>query len=125
MSSLVHGTGEAAEHYADAGEVLRKAVLNAGHEMGLSQARIGEIIGRDRSSLKRRLNPATKPGELALLLIRVYRALYALMGGNAEHIRHWLHTDNLHTGGVPAEQLRQVQGLTRVLDYLDAMRGRA
>jgi hypothetical protein len=33
-------------------------------------------------------------------------------------------THNHHTGGVPREQIRTVTGLTRVLEYVDAMRGK-
>jgi hypothetical protein len=40
-------------------------------------------------------------------------------------MRHWMRTDNLHTGGVPAEQIRSVEGLSRVVAYLDAIRGKA
>jgi hypothetical protein len=39
-------------------------------------------------------------------------------------MRHWMHTENLHTGGIPEEQIKNVQGLTTVLEYLDAMRGK-
>ncbi len=127
MNTVFQGTAEQAPAYVpevDSGAVLIKALLNTGRAMGLSQAHIGEVIGKDRTSLRRKLNPESKSGELALLLIRVYRALYVLMGGNAEDIRHWLHTENRHTEGVPAEQIKQVQGLIRVLEYLDAMRGR-
>jgi hypothetical protein len=46
------------------------------------------------------------------------------MGGDRAVMRHWMHTANLHTGGVPAEQIRSVQGLTRVVEYLDAIRGK-
>jgi hypothetical protein len=35
-----------------------------------------------------------------------------------------MRTDNLHTGGVPAEQVKTLQGLSRVLQYLDAIRGK-
>jgi hypothetical protein len=35
-----------------------------------------------------------------------------------------MHTENRHTGGVPAEQVMTVQGLTRVVEYLDAMRAK-
>jgi hypothetical protein len=38
-------------------------------------------------------------------------------------MRHWMHTPNRDIGGVPAEQLRSVQGLAGVVEYLDAMRG--
>lgn len=105
-------------------EVLSKALINAGAELELSQAVIGRVVGRDRTSLKRPLNPASKSGELALLLIRVYRSLFALVGGNKEQMRHWMHTKNRHTGGVPADQILDPVGLVRVLNYLDAMRGR-
>jgi len=39
-------------------------------------------------------------------------------------MKHWMRTENLHTGGVPAEQVRTVQGLVGVLEYLDAIRGK-
>ena len=35
-------------------------------------------------------------------------------------MRHWFQTENLHTGGVPSEQVRSVQGLMQVVEYLDA-----
>lgn len=104
--------------------VLSKALLNAGRLLGLSQAEVGAIVGKDRSSIARGLDPASKAGELGLLLIRCYRSLYVLMGGDPNDIRHWMHTANRDTGGVPAEQARSVQGLTRIVEYLDAMRAR-
>lgn len=104
--------------------VLSKALLNAGRLLGLSQAEVGAIVGKDRSSIARGLDPASKSGELGLLLIRCYRSLYVLMGGDPSDIRHWMHTANRDTGGVPAEQARSVQGLARIVEYLDAMRAR-
>jgi len=65
-----------------------------------------------------------KAGELALLFVRCYRGLFVLMGGRLEDMRHWMHTPNRDTGGIPAEQVRSVQGLARVVEYLDAMRGK-
>jgi hypothetical protein len=107
----------------DARVVLTKAVLNAGKALGLSQERLGEVIGRDRTTFARGLDPDSKAGELALLLIRCYRSLYVLVGGEPAVMQHWMHTPNRDTGGIPAEQVRTVQGLTRVVEYLDAMRG--
>jgi hypothetical protein len=112
------------ESIPDPRAVLAKALLNAGRLLGLSQAELGAIVGKDRSSLARGLDPASKSGELALLLIRCYRSLHVLVGGEAADLRHWMHTYNRDTDGVPAEQVRTVQGLARVLEYLDAMRGR-
>lgn len=109
---------------ADDRAVLSKALLNAGKALGMSQTQIGQAIGKDRTSLGRGLDPGSKSGELALLLIRCYRSLYVLVGGRAEDMRHWMHTENHHTGGVPVEQVQTVPGLNHVLEYLDAMRGK-
>lgn len=110
----------------DAAVVLSTALLNAGKDLGLSQSDLGAVIGRDRTAFSRRagIDPRSKSGELALLLIRCYRSLFALVGGEPEQMRHWMRTMNLHTGGVPAEQIRSVAGLSRVVEYLDAIRGK-
>lgn len=105
-------------------KVLSKSVLAAGKAMGMSQADIGAAIGKDRTSIGRGIDPGSKSGELALLLVRCYRGLYVLVGGDSNNIKHWMHTHNRHTGGVPAEQVQKVQGLNRVLEYIDAMRGK-
>lgn len=109
----------------DPGEVLAKAAVRAGKALGLSQSDLGAVIGRDRTSLRRGIDPDSKAGELAALLIRVYRSLYVLVGGDGEPMRHWMSVENRHTGGVPREQILTVAGLARVAEYLDAMRGRA
>lgn len=108
----------------DPKEVLLKALLNAGKYLGLSKADIGKVIGKDRTSLNRGIDPQSKSGELALLMIRCYRSLHVLVGGQPEDIKHWMKTYNHHTQGVPYEQIQTVQGLTLVLEYLDAIRGK-
>ncbi|WP_018864778.1 MULTISPECIES: MbcA/ParS/Xre antitoxin family protein [Thioalkalivibrio] len=110
---------------AERADVLREALVNAGKALGLTQADLGAVVGRGRTDISRgNIDPASKPGELALLLIRCYRALYVLTGGDPAAMKHWMHTRNHHTGGVPAEQIRTVQGLVGVLEYLDAIRGK-
>ncbi|MBX3725067.1 MAG: DUF2384 domain-containing protein [Xanthomonadales bacterium] len=110
----------------EAGAVLAEALVNAGRELGLSQVELGRVVGKDRSAISRgRIDPAGKAGELALLLIRLYRSLYVLVGGDTGAMRHWLRTENLHTGGVPARQIATAQGLVEVVAYLDALRGRS
>ncbi|MEQ8860357.1 MAG: MbcA/ParS/Xre antitoxin family protein [Pseudomonadales bacterium] len=105
-------------------QTLTRATLRAGKALGLTQTEIGAVVGRDRTSLRRGIDPDSKPGELAALLIRLYRSLFALVGGDAEAMQHWMETENHHTGGVPREQIRQVTGLTEVLAYVDAIRGK-
>lgn len=114
----------AATTITDLDQTLTKATLRAGKAMGLTQADIGAIIGRDRTSLRRSIDPDSKAGELAALLIRLYRSLYALVGGDAAAMRHWMTTENQHTGGIPQEQIRTVAGLVGVLEYVDAIRGK-
>jgi hypothetical protein len=107
------------------GDVLTRALVKAGKELGLTQTELGAIVGRDRTALSRgALEPDTKSGELALLLIRAYRALFVLVGGEPRQMKHWMHIHNHHVGGVPAELVRSVVGLMRVVEYLDAIRGR-
>lgn len=109
----------------DPAATLAKAFLNAGKRLGLTQADLGMVIGRDRSALYRgKIDPSGKQGELALLLIRVYRSLFVLVGSEKGNLKHWMKTDNNHTGGIPAEQIQSIPGLLHVLEYLDAMRGK-
>ena len=109
----------------DPSVVLGTAVLRASERMGLSRTELGEILGRDRSSISRAgVAPDSKAGELALLLIRCYRSLAVLVDDNTSQMREWLSTPNRHTGGIPAEQVRSVAGLVAVCEYLDAIRGK-
>ena len=55
---------------------------------------------------------------------RVDRSLDALVGGNDAQARAWLHAENAHLGGVPAERIRSEEGLVDVICNLDAMRWR-
>ncbi|MGB5164737.1 MAG: MbcA/ParS/Xre antitoxin family protein [Woeseiaceae bacterium] len=105
--------------------VLGKAVLRAAENMGLSRTELGEVIGRDRSSISRSgVDPDSKSGELAKLLLRCYRSLAVMVDDNRGQIREWLISPNVHTNGVPREQLQSVDGLVRVCEYLDAIRGK-
>ncbi|MBO1114802.1 MbcA/ParS/Xre antitoxin family protein [Bordetella petrii] len=109
--------------------VLAKAVLRAADQLGLRQADLAAVLGIHRTAVSRlkqslSLDPGTKQGELALLLVRVARALYAVTGGDPDWIRHFMHTPNKVTGGVPARQIETIQGLMTVLRFVDAIRGK-
>ncbi len=72
----------------------------------------------------RGVDPSSKEGELALMFLRLFRSLDALVGGDDAKSREWLHAMNDHVSGVPAERIRTVEGLVDVVQYLDAMRGK-
>ena len=112
----------------DARMVLAKAVLAAATRLGLRNRHLATVIGTSEASVsrlqsERGLDPDTKEGELALLFLRLYRSLDALVGGDDEKARSWLVAENDHVRGIPAERIRTVEGLVDVVQYLDAMRG--
>lgn len=106
--------------------VLGEAVLNAGTRLGLSPEEVGRIVGRNRTTIVRNgIDPATPNGQLALMLVRIYRGLYVLVGGRDDEMNHWMHTKIRSLDGVPSEMIRNVAGLVRIVEYIDAMRGKA
>jgi hypothetical protein len=47
-----------------------------------------------------------------------------MVDDNDKQVREWLASPNLHTAGIPREQIRTVDGLVRICEYLDAIRGK-
>ncbi len=122
MSALAHLS-------PDPAAVLAKAVLNAAEQLGLKQSELAGVLGIHRTAVSRlkqnpALDPKSKQGELALLLIRIARALFALAGGDKEWIKHFMRNPNQVTGGIPAKQIESIQGLMQVLNFVDALRGK-
>ena len=107
---------------------VAKALLRASALLGLSAKELSAVVGASEATLSRLKNaPAAarlsaKAYELALLFIRLYRSLDAITGGDEEAARKWLRAENRALGGIPAERIRTIGGLTHVLAYLDARR---
>lgn len=111
--------------------VLSKALINMASHLDLSGKDLSEIIGISESSAtrlhqgKKLISPNTKEGELALLLLRIYRSLNALVGNHHDKARAWLQSKNTYFNHKkPIDEMKHVQGLVLVLNYLDAMRGK-
>ena len=111
-------------------ELITTAYLEAGRELGMTLSKLARVIGVSDSAMKNysrgsSVINSSKDQELSLGLIRAYRALFAILGGNREQMQHWLRTPNHHFGEMaPAELVENYQGLAQVNVYLDAMRGR-
>jgi len=109
-------------------EVVTKATVSAAERLGLSARMLASVIGVSEASvsrMKRRdflLDRGTKPFELSLLLIRLFRSLDAITGGDEGVGRQWLRSENTALGGTPADKILTVSGLVDVLAYLDARR---
>lgn len=112
----------------DPGKVLAKSTIRASAMLGLTGSGLGRIIGMSEASVsrltrgERPLQPQTKEGELAILLVRAYRSLDALVGNDEKRRLEWLNSYNHGVNGVPKDLIQSAQGLVRVVSYLDGMR---
>ncbi len=113
-----------------AAAALSKAVARAAPLLTLNQAQLAKVLGLSAPTASRlmtgqwQLAAGSKPWELATLLIRVFRSLDALTGGDADARRAWLTSHNHGLAATPHSLLLQAEGLVRVLHYLDAARAR-
>ena len=110
--------------------VLTKAILNLANFYGLTGKDLRQIIGLSESTITRLsqgkafISPESKEGEMALLLLRVYRGLNSLIGNNHDKAKLWLHSHNTYFNKKPIEHLKTLTGLVEVVHYIDAMRGK-
>jgi transcriptional regulator with XRE-family HTH domain len=110
--------------------VLSRAVVRAAEALGLNQRSLAATLGvseatASRMTRGRPIDPTSKQGELAAVVVRLYRSLDALIGGDEAKAGLWMHAHNHHLNGTPAEMIRSVTGLLHVVEYLDAMRGKS
>jgi len=112
-------------------KVLTKAIIRMTEKLNLSRQEMKAIIGSSESSLSRLfrntsylIDPSTKEGQLAILLLRFYKNLDVLFGGNEKQCQLWLRSQNSHLGGKPIDIISSIEGLIIVIRYLDAMRGK-
>lgn len=127
--------GEATGEYRvdaqpDMARVVGTALCRAREGLGLTLQQTSTIVGLSTAFLsklgrgKAALEPGSKPFQLALMLIRIYRSLFPLAGGDEDAMRAWLAADNSDLGAPPLAMLANPAGLTHVLDYLDGERAR-
>jgi len=111
--------------------VLTKATVRAADLLGLRSSDLAKVIGVSGATVSRYraaaagIAPGSKPGELALLLIRVLRSLDPLVGADDGKRKDWMHSPNRALNGVPATLVLTPDGLVRTLAYLDGMRAAA
>lgn len=109
-------------------QVLTKAVLKTAERLRLKAATVSAVIGVSEATVSRMKNGAytleagTKPFELAVLLVRLYRSLDAIVGGDDRVARTWLENPNTALDARPIEKIGTVAGLVDVIAYLDARR---
>jgi hypothetical protein len=109
-------------------QVLTKAVLASARRLGATNRELARIIGCSEASVSRlsrgrTIELDTKQGELALLFVRLFRGLDAMVSGDEGAAQRWYRAPNRRLGGVPAELVKSVGGLVGAVAYLDATRG--
>ncbi|MCF1707653.1 DUF2384 domain-containing protein [Tabrizicola sp. J26] len=112
----------------DRGTILTKAAIRAAERLDISGRQLADIIGVSEAQVSRFRNGEAalpvhgKPFELAALLVRAFRSLDAITGGDEGVARAWLNAPNTALGARPAERIVSIQGLIDVVAYLDARR---
>ena len=110
------------------GIVLTKAVLRASDRLGMNAKQLARAVGLSEPTISRMkrgdftLDENSKQFELAALLVRAYRSLDAISGGEGNVIKAWLKAPNSVLGGIPADKIITISGLIDVITYLDSRR---
>lgn len=113
-----------------AATMVSKAVVRAGAALGLSNAGLAKVLGLSPASASRLRDGSyilpldSKPYEFALLLIRLFRGLDAMMGGEEQASRSWMQTPNRALDRAPIDLITSVTGLVETVAYVDAARAR-
>ena len=113
---------------ADQAAVVTKATLRAASQLRLTNKALANVIGVSEATVSRMrsedytLQLGQKPFELALLFVRLYRSLDAIVGGDDAVASTWLKNRNAVLDAEPIALIQTVPGLMNVIQYLDARR---
>ena len=117
-----------AQAASSAPAVVTKAAVRAADKLGLTSKVLARVIGVSEASISRMrrgeylLGEGDKPFELAVLFIRLYRSLDAIVGGDDAVASAWLKNRNTALDATPVDLIQTVHGLTHVIQYLDTRR---
>ena len=107
--------------------VLTTALRRAADRLAIPNSVLARSIGLSESTVSRLrrgdyvLQPGHKSFELAVLVVRLYRSLDAIVAEDATATA-WLKSFNTALGGEPIRLLQSVSGLVNVIAYLDSRR---
>jgi len=108
--------------------VITKATLRAAERLAIKNNVLARIVGVSEPTISRMrkgdyiLERGQKAFELAILFVRFYRSLDAIVGGNDAVAADWLKNKNTAFDAPPIELIQTVAGLTNVIEYLDSRR---
>jgi len=112
----------------DPAAIVTKAVLRAADNLTLPAKVVARTLGVSEATVsrlksgQRAIAANEKSFELAALFVRLYRSLDALTGGDDAVSARWMANDNTALQEKPVALIQTVEGLLRVIQYLDARR---
>ena len=107
---------------------LTKATARAAQKLGLKNRTLAAVLGLSEATISRmtrgdyQLNRHDKAFELSVLLVRLFRSLDAIVGGDEGVARQWLANPNVALRDAPINLIQTVSGLVHVIQYLDSRR---
>jgi hypothetical protein len=108
--------------------VLTGAVIRAADQLGVSAKSLAAVLGVSEATVSRMrrkdflLERGTKPFELGVLFVRLFRSLDAIVGGDEAVAKAWIRNANLALEARPLEKIVSIAGLIDVIAYLDSRR---
>ena len=108
--------------------IITKATIRAAERLGIKANALAKIVGVSEPTISRMrkgdylLEPGQKAFELAILFVRFYRSLDAIVGGDDRVAADWIKNKNTGLDGIPLELIQTVSGLTNVIEYIDTRR---
>ncbi len=111
--------------------VVTKGVMRAADRLELPHRVLAAVLGVSQATVSRmgagafQLDAGSKPFELAVLFLRLFRSLDAIVSGDTAAARAWLRNHNTALGAAPITLIESVAGLVNVVAYLDDRRALA
>lgn len=108
--------------------VVTKSVMRAAERLALSNRVLAAVLGLSEATVSRmgtgayQLDAGSKPFELAVLFLRLFRSLDAIVSGDTAVAAAWLRNQNTALGAAPITLIESVAGLVHVVAYLDDRR---
>jgi uncharacterized protein (DUF2384 family) len=116
---------------ADRVRVLCQATVTVAERLRINSTQLGLILGVSQPSASRliagryQLSEKTKEWEMAVMLVRLFRSLFSIVGNDDQLAKDWLHSKNrAFDDQTPLNVIQKAIGLVDICSYLDAYRAK-
>lgn len=109
--------------------VLTKATLNAAQLLGLNHTELAKVLGTSPASISRLsasarlIDPESQEGKFSVMLVKIFKNLDLMVGGDATARNTWMNAHNKVLGCTPKQSIQTIEGIVYTLNYLNGMKG--